>query len=86
MNEYIVPVVMFISVAAVFIMRGPFGKALAERMAARPLHSGDRQDTERVSAEMEEMRLRLTELENRMDFAERMLAKGRDADRVGPGR
>jgi hypothetical protein len=39
-----------------------------------------------VAAELEEMRLRLTELENRVDFAERLLAKGRDADRAAPGR
>ena len=85
-TPFIVPVVMFISIAAMVILRGPIGKALADRMAGRRIEGPPRDDGEQVSAELEEMRLRLTELENRVDFAERMLAKGRDADRVGPGR
>ncbi|MFQ5702689.1 MAG: hypothetical protein ACE5HT_01550 [Gemmatimonadales bacterium] len=32
---FLVPIAFFFSVAAVFILRGPFGKALAERMLAR---------------------------------------------------
>jgi hypothetical protein len=85
-TPFIVPVVMFLSIAAMVILRGPIGKALADRMAGRRLEAPPREDGEQVTAELEEMRLRLTELENRVDFAERMLAKGRDADRVGPGR
>lgn len=85
-TPFVVPVVFFISMASVFILRGPLGKALAERLAGRPLPPADRHDGEPVAAELEEMRLRLTELENRVDFAERLLAKGRDADRAGPAR
>ena len=77
---------LFVSAGAVFILRGPLGKALAERLAGRPLPPTDRHDGEQVTSELEEMRLRLTELENRVDFAERLLAKGRDADRATPGR
>lgn len=85
-TPFIVPVVMFISIAAMVILRGPIGKALADRMAGRRIEGPPREDGEQVSAELEEMRLRLTELENRVDFAERLLAKGRDADRAAPGR
>ena len=85
-TPFVVPVVLFLSMAAVFILRGPLGKALAERIAGRPLRPADGQDGEQVTAELEEMRQRLTELENRVDFAERVLAKGRDADRAAPGR
>jgi hypothetical protein len=85
-TPFIVPVVFFLSLAAVFILRGPLGKALADRVAGRHLQSAERPDGEQLTAELEEMRLRLTELENRVDFAERLLAKGRDADRAAPGR
>jgi hypothetical protein len=34
--------------------------------------------------ELDEVQRRLTDLEERMDFAERMLAKQRDADRIAP--
>lgn len=85
-TPFIVPVVFFISMASVFILRGPLGKALADRLAGRRVPGPEGHDGEVVTAELEEMRLRLTELENRVDFAERLLAKGRDGDRVGPPR
>jgi len=85
-TPFIVPVVMFLSIAAMVILRGPLGKALADRVAGRHLHPAERPDGEQVTAELEEMRVRLTELENRVDFAERVLAKGRDADRPTTGR
>jgi hypothetical protein len=75
-TPFVVPVVFFISMASVFILRGPLGKALADRLAGRHLHPAGRPDGEQVTAELEEMRLRLSELENRVDFAERLLAKG----------
>ena len=85
-TPFIVPVVFFISMASVFILRGPLGKALADRLAGRRAQGAEGQDSEAVTTELEEMRLRLTEIENRVDFAERLLAKGRDADRPAPGR
>lgn len=85
-TPFIVPVVMFLSIAAMVILRGPLGKALADRIAGRRPEVPSREDGDHVSAELDEMRQRLSELENRVDFAERLLAKGRDADRVGPGR
>jgi hypothetical protein len=82
-TPFIVPVVFFISMAAVFILRGPFGKALADRIAGRRVEGRSRDDSE-VGAELEEMRQRLTELESRLDFAERLLAKGADRAVRGP--
>lgn len=35
--------------------------------------------------ELDQVKQRLGELEERVDFAERMLAKQREADRLGPG-
>ena len=85
-TPFIVPVVFFVSMASVFILRGPLGKALADRIAGRRIDAPARPDGEAVTAELDEMRLRLTELENRVDFAELLLAKGRDAERGGAGR
>ncbi len=41
---------------------------------------------EELEAEMSNLRQELTEAQERLDFAERVLAKGRDAPRVGPER
>ncbi|HVH66961.1 MAG TPA: hypothetical protein VM716_03760 [Gemmatimonadales bacterium] len=41
-------------------------------------------DTQARLDELEDVQRRLSDLEERMDFAERMLAKQRDAERIAP--
>lgn len=71
----------------------PVGKAFAERIRGR---SSGVLSEEEVRAELEEFRSELagdiqqlrtevSELSERMDFAERLLAKNRDGQRIGPG-
>ena len=70
----------------------PVGKALAERIRRH----GGAGVSEEARAELEEFRSELlgevqqlrtevSELSERMDFAERLLAKNRDGQRIGPG-
>jgi hypothetical protein len=77
-----------IAAAAVMIFRGPLGKALARRLegSARDgaTDAGLAAIAERV-AELEQRDARVAELEERLDFAERLLAK-RDAERLPRGR
>ena len=42
------------------------------------------EDMQRRLAELDEVKQRLGELEERVDFAERLLAKQREAERLGP--
>lgn len=68
--------------------------ALANVLVRR-LEGGASRGFEHLEAEMADLRARLddadaarsriTELEERLDFAERMLAQQRDLQRVGPG-
>ena len=51
------------------------------RLKGEPLASDDVQSR---LAELDEVKQRLGELEERVDFAERLLAKQRDAERLGP--
>lgn len=82
--EFLIPIALFISIAAVVILRGPIGRALADRLAGRAgVGTGAGPGT--TTAELDELRQRVAELEERLDFAERMLAQQRDAQRVGPG-
>jgi hypothetical protein len=74
--------VAFMSMASIFVLRGPIGKALAERLAGRAGRASS-EDEERLRAEVDELRHRLGEMEERLDFAERMVAKSRGADRIG---
>ena len=98
-GEAMVGVTFFLMLGATIVLRGPLGKALAERIAGRRLFDkgADPQATEllehqaelleQAARDLEEVKLRLAEVEERQDFAERMIAQRADAGRAGlPGR
>jgi hypothetical protein len=76
--EPLIPIALFFSIAGVAIMRGPLGRGLADRLSGRAAErelSGP--DDRTLRAEVEELRFRLHDVEERLDFAERMLTRGR---------
>ena len=81
---FLVPMTLFVSVAAVFILRGPLGKALGERIAGRSLEGPNSHETEELRADVDELRFHLTEVEERLDFAERLIAQGRPDGALPP--
>ncbi len=81
MNEF--NIAEAIAVAAlvfgfVRILTSPIGRAIAERLR------GARPPEPEPAAEIETLRTRLAEVEERLDFAERLLASTRQADQL-PG-
>ncbi len=77
---FAIPVGIITAVAAMVVLRGPVGKALGRRLeggAAQP-------PSEEVLLELEDLRGRLLELEERMDFSERLLARGQHQPVRGP--
>jgi len=80
--EALIPITLFLSIAAVFILRGPLGKAIADRIGGRA--GADDAEVRRLGAELDELRAELTALQERLDFAERLLAQQRDAERLAP--
>lgn len=83
MSPFAVPVTAFMAIAAIAILRGPLGKAIADRIAGRVSATGP-EDHADLLAELDEVKHRLGEVEERLDFAERLLAKQRE-ERIGPG-
>lgn len=83
--EPLIPIAFFFSIAAVIILRGPLGKALGERMAGRQSVAEAVREREALQAELEELRSRVGELEERVDFAERLLAQQRGRNQLGAG-
>lgn len=75
-------IALFVSGAFVLVLRGPLGKALAERLAGR---GRDDEQVRELRAELDDVRAELTNVHERLDFAERLLAKSRDQHAVGPG-
>jgi hypothetical protein len=82
---------MFLAIgaAALGLCFGPIGAALARRLGGRPreseAHAKIEQVSERVTAEVDELRGRLAEVEERLDFAERLLVRGGHEDQLPGG-
>jgi hypothetical protein len=94
--------ILFLSVAAVFILRGPIGKALGQWIASwgSPEHkameakwiemkAGGGRSPEEVNelrADVEDLHRQLADVQERLDFAERVLARReeRAGERLAP--
>lgn len=62
--------------AGALVLRGPLGKALADRLSGQSaLPNEPVQLPEELYAELDELRARLGELEERVDFSERLLSR-----------
>lgn len=81
----IISCVLFLSAAAVIILRGPLGKAWARRIEGQsaPPDASSLSDLEGRLARLEQQVDRLHELEERLDFTERLLAQERERPRLG---
>jgi hypothetical protein len=102
MGQWIPAVAMIglaLVIGATIVLAGPVGKALAEWI--RGWSKTDEQwmamkaakhgvvlggESERLLAEVDELKRRLAEAEERLDFTERLLAQERNADRLAPPR
>ena len=77
---FLMVALLLVSAAAVLIFRGPLGKAIGRRIEgsqADPALAARVAELEHRLAEVEQERIRMAELEERVDFAERVLARGR---------
>ncbi len=78
-NDTIALIAVIMAVVLVKVVRGPLGQAIADRLR------GNAPPDPGVLDELEAVKTRLAEVEERLDFAERMLARGEQAERL-PGR
>ena len=89
MNHGGPPIVLLIVIAALTatviilwpIMRA-FGRRLEGRCAADPALRADVEQVHARLAEMDTLQARISELEERVDFTERLLAQNREPDRL----
>ena len=78
--------VLIVSLATVFVLRGPFGRALAERISGRARSGTEDQELRELKGDVEELRNQLSEVQERLDFAERILARQDERAGVLPKR
>ncbi len=73
MGQAAIPVWFFAAIMVAVLVRSPMAKAMAQRMTED--NQGQAGEVgEEVYAELDELRARVMELEERQDFAERMLS------------
>lgn len=72
---------------AVIVLRGPMGDALLRSVASADHDPDEVQPTDpAVLQEIDELRAQMTELQERVDFTERLLAQEREARGLGAGK
>ena len=92
--EGVLAIVLIFGGGALFLLAiSPVGKAIADRIrgtGAAALPEGARRELEESRAELlnevQQLRTEVGELSERMDFAERLLAKNREDQRIAPPR
>ncbi len=83
----LVAVVLLFGGGTVFLLAiSPVGKALAARILGRKTVAGDDEELRREVEEMRHLPEQLSELGERVDFLERLVAKQREAERLPPVR
>jgi hypothetical protein len=78
--------IIIVSILAVILLL-PLIRAWARRIESRGADAelrGELDDLRNRLAEVEQHHVQVAELEERLDFAERLLAQHRSADRIGP--
>ena len=80
---FAIPVGVIGAIAAAVALQGPVGKAIARRLGGEPLPADD--TTGALLGEMDDLRQRVAELEERVDFSERLLARQPDRARLAEG-
>ena len=81
-KEFAIPAMLMLGIGGTIVLRGPLGRALARRLEGG---SPPAVDVEPLLHELDEVRSRMVELEERMDFTERLLARERDGGRLPAG-
>ena len=88
--ESVIAIVFLFGGGTLFLLSiSPIGRAFADRIRARGQGGDVRSELvehkEALEHELEAVRREVAELAERVDFAERLLAKQREGQRIGPG-
>ena len=80
----LIPIVSVAGFFAWMIALSPVGKAYAERLRSRNQEAGSPAGQEEILQSLDDLRRQVAELAERVDFAERMLAKRPEATQLPP--
>ena len=83
---FLIPIIAVGGFFTWMIAISPVGKAYAERLRAERRSPADGAEREELLTAVEQLRREVAELAERVDFTERLLAKSREEQRLGPPR
>jgi hypothetical protein len=85
--EDIIAIVMVFGTGMLGVIAfSPIGKAIAERVRGRQAEALPSEELEDIRAHLQSMQEQMSELAERQDFAERLLAQQRDKGALGPAK
>jgi hypothetical protein len=91
MEDILALILIFGGGACIAMAFSPIGRAVADRIRGKSASAGGgdvrtdlAQHKEALDQELEAVRREVAELAERVDFAERLLAKNREAERLAP--
>lgn len=82
MEDILAIILIFGGGTAIAISFSPIGRAIAERIRG---HSVQSEPDPGMLADMDDLRTQMSELQERVDFTERLLAQDREARPLGSG-
>jgi len=77
-EDFIVPLIIVGGALAAYLSKNEVGRALAHRIR----HGPEALETPEVFGELDDLRNRVLELDERLDFAERLLAQPKEPERA----
>jgi len=91
MEDILAMILIFGGGACIAMAFSPIGRAVAERIRGKSASAGGEdgraelaEHKEALDQELEAVRREVAELAERMDFAERLLARNREGERLAP--
>lgn len=85
MEDILAILLIFGGGTAVAISFSPIGRAIADRLRPKDAVALPTEEIEDLRAEVQGLREQVSELAERQDFSERLLAQAKDKGAIGPG-
>lgn len=80
-----IPIWGMVIVGAIFLFRGPFGEAVLQAIASHDQERDAVGPDPAVLAELDDLRAQMAEVQERLDFTERLIAQQKEIRPLGAG-